>query len=135
MKKEISQVFNSYPVELRSHLKELRRIVLETAADTPEVDALKETLKWGQPSYLTPGGSTIRLGCVKNQPQQYAMFFHCQTLLIETFREVYGDIFRFDGKRAIIFNVDEAIDVNALKHCISLALRYHKLKSLPLLGM
>ena len=135
MQKEISQVFESYPVDVRQHLKELRTLILETAKETSGVDAVQETLKWGQPSYLARTGSTIRLGCVKNQPQQYAMFFHCQTLLIESFREVYGEVFCFDGKRAIVFESGESIDVNALKHCISLALRYHKLKSLPLLGM
>ena len=135
MNKDISKVFESYPADLRRPLEELRGLVLETANETPGVEAVQETLKWGQPSYLTAGGSTIRLGIVKSNPQQYAMFFHCQTLLIEPFREVYGDRFSFEGKRAILFNVDEKTDVNALKHCISLALRYHKLKSLPLLGL
>lgn len=135
MKKEISKVFASYPVDLRRNLRELRRLILETAHETTGVDAIQETLKWGQPSYLSRKGSTIRLGGVKDKPQQYAMFFHCQTLLIETFREVYGDRFHFDGKRAIVFDMDAAIDVNALKHCISLALTYHKIKALPLLGL
>ncbi len=135
MKKDISTVFKTYPVTLRRHLQELRTLILETASDTPGVEALSETLKWGQPSYLAVDGSPIRLGCVKSNPRQYAMYFHCQTLLIETFREVYGDRFTFEGKRAILFDVDERIDMNALKHCISLALRYHKLKSLPLLGL
>ena len=38
----------------------LRQIVLDTASETEGVDALEETLKWGEPSYLTRDGSTIR---------------------------------------------------------------------------
>ncbi len=41
---------------------------------------------------------------------------------------------RFEGNRAVLFDVDTSIPVAELKHCISLALTYHKVKHLPLLG-
>ena len=56
------------------------------------------------------------------------------TSLVDTFRELYGDVFMFEGNRAIVFGEADEIPVAELKHCISLALTYHRVKRLPLLG-
>lgn len=106
----------------------LRQLILDVAAETKGVGPLEETLKWGQPSYLTArsgSGSTIRIDRVKSQNGQYAMYFHCQTTLVDTFRETYRGEFRFEGNRSIVFDEDDEIPVEALSHCISLALTYH----------
>ncbi len=68
-------------------------------------------------------------------PGQYAICFHCKTRLIETFREHYGDMLQFESNRAIIFDMEASVPVDEVKHCISLALSYHKVKHLPLLGV
>ena len=84
--------FDAYPKPLKPKLLALRRLILDTARTTKGVGALEETLKWGQPSYLTPetkSGSTIRIDQVKSGADQYAVYFHCQTNLVETFRELY----------------------------------------------
>ena len=66
--------------------------------------------------------------------RDYAMYFNCNTSLVDTFKELYGDLFNFEGNRAIVFNETDELVVNELKHCISLALTYHRVKRLPLLG-
>ena len=79
----------------------LRRLIFDTARTTKGVGALQETLKWGQPSYLTPqtnSGSTIRIDQVKSAAGQYAVYFHCQTDLVETFRELYPTQLRYRGQ-------------------------------------
>jgi hypothetical protein len=89
---------------------------------------LEEALKWGQPSYLTAAtksGSAIRIDRVKASANHYAMYFHCQTDLVATFRELYPTELTTAGNRAIIFNADDAIPEAALCHCIALALTYH----------
>jgi hypothetical protein len=61
---EVAAVFNSYPQNIRTKLMFLRQLILETAASTEGVGELEETLKWGEPSYLTSktkSGSTIRI--------------------------------------------------------------------------
>ena len=58
--------------------------------------------EWGEPSYLVKGGSTIRMDWKKANPEQYAMYFHCKTKLVDTFKELYQDVFKFEGNRAII---------------------------------
>ncbi len=131
---DVARVFDSYPEPIRKKMMRLRQLVLDTALETEGVDALEETLKWGEPSYLTKGGSTIRMDWKDSTPDQYAMCFNCNTSLVNTFKAVYGDVFTFEGSRAIVFGEIDDLPVNALKHCISLALTYHRVKHLPSLG-
>ena len=98
------------------------------ASETKGVGRLEEALRWGQPSYLTTdsrSGSTIRLGWAKSPQDRYAMYFHCQTTLVDTFKEMYRSEFRFEGNRSIVFDGDDEIPFEELSHCISLALTYH----------
>lgn len=123
----IDVVFDGYPKPVKARLLALRRLILDTAKATKGVGALEETLKWGQPSYLTPetkSGSTIRIDQVKPVPGQYAVFFHCQTNLVETFRELYPEL-TYGGNRSILFDAQHKIPKAALRHCVALALTYH----------
>ena len=109
-------------------------MILETASGADAVGEVRETLKWGQPSYLTKSGSTIRIDWRESSPEQYAMYFHCGSVLIDTFKELYRGQLDFEGNRAIVFEADEAFPVDAIRQCILLALTYHLRKHLPLLG-
>ena len=133
--KEVEKVFNNYPEEMREKLMFLRKLVIETAEETDGVKSLEETLKWGEPSYLTKGGSTIRMDWKKSKPDQYAMYFNCKTKLVDTFKERYKDEFKYEGNRAIVFHKNDTIPINELKHCILLSLTYHSIKNLPMLGV
>jgi len=129
---EIEAIFAGYPLALRKKLRALRRLILDTARKTDGVGPLQETLKWGQPSYLpaqSGSGTTVRIDGVKGEPDRYAMFFHCQTNLVTTFRDIYPNELTYQGNRSILFNLDETIDEAALRHSIALALTYHQRKS------
>lgn len=130
----VEKIFDNYPVRLSDRLKELRQLIIATANETEGLDKLIETKKWGEPSYLTKSGSTIRLGPVRNHPNLFAMYFICTTGLITTFRMIYGDQLKFEGNRAILFDLKEPVPKNPIQHCITLALTYHKVKHLPMLG-
>src|SRR5882724_11782830 len=122
----VDAVFNAYPKPIKARLLALRRLIFDTAKATKGVGALQETLKWGQPSYLTPetkSGSTVRIDHVDGK--RYAIFFHCQTDLVETFRELYPDKWSYGGNRCILLSADDRIDEAALRHCVALALTYH----------
>ncbi len=128
----VAAVFAGYPPALRRKLHKLRRLILETARTTEGVGHLEETLKWSQPSYLpaeTGSGTTVRIDQVKDEPGRYAMYFHCQTNLVETFRAIYPNELTYGGNRSILFELDKTIDEAALKHCIALALTYHQRKA------
>ena len=123
----VDAIFNAYPNPVRSKLKALRRLIFDTADTTKGVGALEETLKWGQPSYLTAeskSGSTIRIDQVKAEAGGYAVYFHCQTDLVETFRELYPEL-RYGGNRSILLDAGEKPPEKALRHCVALALTYH----------
>jgi len=123
----VDAVFNTYPKAVKAKLLALRRLIFDTARMTKGVGALQETLKWGQPSYLTTetkSGSTIRIDRIKSAADQYAVYFHCQTDLVATFRERYPEL-SYGGNRSIIFNAQDELPQAALRHCVALALTYH----------
>lgn len=132
--KDVSEKFNAYPDHMRKKLMFLRQLVLDTVAEIDDIDNIEETLKWGEPSYLTKSGSTIRIDWKESKPEQYAMYFHCKTKLVDTFKELYCETFKFEGNRAIIFNENDDVPVEELKHCILLSLTYHRRKHLWMLG-
>lgn len=131
----VELVFNNYPDAVRNKLLTLRELVIETAKEIKGVTILEETLKWGEPSYLTESGSTLRIDWKPQKPDQYAMYFKCTSRLVETFKLIFKDSFTYDGNRAIVFRIEDKIPKDDLKNCIKAALTYHKVKHLPTLGI
>jgi Domain of unknown function (DU1801) len=125
---EVARVFAAYPSKLRKRLLALRRMIFDVAR-REEVGKLQETLKWGEPAYVTAesgSGSTVRINRHKKQDGQYAIYFHCQTTLVDSFRTLFADVFNFEGNRCIVFHENDRVPVAALKHCIAMALTYHR---------
>jgi hypothetical protein len=123
--------FNAYPPRVRSKLLSLRELVFETASKTKEAGELQETMKWGEPAYVTArtkSGSTIRMDWKARTPDQYALYFHCRSGLVDTFRTLFPNELRFEGDRALVFELDGRIPKDALAFCIGAALTYHSSK-------
>jgi hypothetical protein len=122
----VQAVFDSYPPALRKKLLALRQLVLDTAASTEGVGAIDETLKWGEPAYVTVNkkGSTVRIDRKKNQ-DRYAIYFNCNTTLVDTFRSMFPHSFSFEGNRAMVFDVGDTLPKEELAFCIGMALTYH----------
>jgi hypothetical protein len=107
-------------------LRPLRRLVLETAAATPGVGEIQESLKWGEPSYspLKKGvGSSVRIALHKDG--KISMNFICHTGLVAKFRELYPHTLDFEGNRTIIIDPAAPLPWQELRHCVALALTYH----------
>ncbi|SEB81515.1 protein of unknown function (DU1801) [Tenacibaculum sp. MAR_2009_124] len=132
---EVALIFKNYPEKVKKQMQTLRELVLKTAEELEQVSKIEETLKWGEPSYVTKTGSTLRMDWKVKTPEQYAMYFQCSSRLVETFKVIFPDSFSYEGKRAIVFQLDEEIPKEKLKHCIKSALLYHKVKHLPTLGI
>ena len=115
----VAAVFEAFPAEVRARLLGLRaRIVAVALAEHIE---LEEALRWGQPAYLAPKGSTIRLGVPRSGG--FAIYTHCQTTLISDFKAICPEL-KFEGNRAVHFstNEDPPETIDLLIHA---ALTYH----------
>jgi hypothetical protein len=133
IKSEVEAVIDSYPEVMKSKLLFLRQLIFDTAASLDDIGEIEETLKWGEPSYLTPkskSGSTIRIAWKKAKENQYSIFFKCTANLVPTFKEKFPQTFNFGGNRSIDFNLDDEVPIEELKQCIALALTYHRNKKL-----
>jgi hypothetical protein len=127
MNRAVAKAFASYPPAIRRKLMALRRMIFETAAALDGVGEIEETLKWGEPAYVTSqsrSGSTIRLGWKKARPSQYALYVNCQTTLVDSFRSMYPREFKFEGNRAMVFDEKDIVPVGPLSSCIEVALTY-----------
>ncbi len=123
----VDAVYGAFPSAVRSHLLQVRAMVFAAASD-PRIGRLTETLKWGQPSYLTDApksGTTIRLGLHSKFPGHCALFVPCQTSLIGQWRDLYTGALKFDGNRAILLDPGKPLPGDPLRHCIAMALTYH----------
>ncbi len=127
----VRAVFDSYPPKVRAQLLGLRKLILDTAERIEGVGPLTETLKWGEPAYLTGAsrsGSTIRLGWKPRRPEQIAIYFNCRTSLVDDFRTLFPAL-SYEGNRAIVFGADDKLPENELASCIAAALTYHRHKA------
>jgi hypothetical protein len=128
MENKVQQKFSSYPDHIKPKMESLRDLIYEVAQTTEGVGKLKETLKWGEPAYLTQqtkSGTTVRIDWKPKSPNQIGMYVSCNTTLVSTFRTMFGDDLCFEGNRAIVFPVDKPIPKKQLMICIQMALRYH----------
>ena len=132
---KVEKVFANYPDFVRPKMLYLRQLVIETAEEIEGLSKMEETLKWGEPSYITKKGSTLRMDWKEKTANQYAMYFQCTSRLIPTFKLVFNHQFYFEGNRAIIFPLDQKIPEAELKECIKACLTYHKVKNMMTLGI
>jgi Domain of unknown function (DU1801) len=126
--KQTRDALSGLPDHLKEKLFSLRDLILETAVENPAIGPLEETLKWGEPAFLTSAtkaGTTVRINRHNKDDNQYAMYVHCQTDLLDRYRQLYSDTLTFDGDRAVVFNIAEKPPLEAVKHCIAMALTYH----------
>jgi hypothetical protein len=129
MPADVARAFDGFPYPIRRRMIAVRRLIFAIAEATAGVGALTETLKWGEPAYLTEAtrsGSTIRLGRLKSSMNRGAILFNCRTTLVETFRARFPDAFAYDGTRALLIDAGGPLPKVELASCLALALTYHR---------
>jgi hypothetical protein len=129
MPADVASAFAAFPERVRARLLEVRNLIFETAADIKGVGLLTETLKWGEPVYLTQAtgsGSTIRLGRFRSSERDCAVLFNCRTTLVDDFRERFPGVFVYEKNRAIVLDASKPLPKAPLSSCLGMALTYHR---------
>ncbi len=129
MPAEVAAAFSAFPERVRARLLEVRELIFETAADIKGVGPLTETLKWGEPAYLTQAtgsGSTVRLGWLRSSERACAVLFNCRTTLIDDFRDQFSDVFAYEKNRALLLDAGKPLPEAPLRSCLGMALTYHR---------
>lgn len=126
---DVAVAFAAFPEQVRGRLLEVRRLIFAMAAETAGVGPLTETLKWGEPAYLTEAtasGSTVRLGMPRSPGGMGAVLFNCRTTLVETFRTQFAEVFVFQGNRAILLDPSVPLPAEQLAMCLAMSLTYRR---------
>ncbi|TNY34357.1 DUF1801 domain-containing protein [Pelagovum pacificum] len=118
----------TWPSAVRRRALDLRALTFDVAARTNGVGPLTETLKWGEPAYLTAAtgsGTTLRIAPVRGDEAVCGLFVNCRTTLVDTFRERFGDSLDCRGDRLVAVPTTGAVpqEVGA---CIALTLTYFR---------
>lgn len=124
----VESIFQSYPDIYRLPLMQIRELIFYTAESLSNVEPLLETLKWNQPSYVThetKSGSTIRID--RFGQNKIAVFFHCKTTLVDTFKVMFPEL-EYSKNRAIILDPNFPLPLDELSLCFEIALTYHAAK-------
>lgn len=122
----VASLFASYSQPSQQKLRSIRDAIFRVANETPVVGQIEETLKWGQPAYLTwqsKSGTTIRISTLRSGG--FGIFAHCQTTVISDFKLLFPKEFRYDGNRGVIFNETDELNFDHLDILIHGALTYH----------
>lgn len=141
MNEAIRKKFESYPVAVRPKLEFLRNLILEVAQNTESVSEIEETLKWGEPAYVTlpswletkaggrkkvkASGTTLRIDWKPKAPDQYAIYVNCKTNLIDSYNSLFPGVFVFEGSRALVFELEQELPIEELRVCLKMGLTYH----------
>ncbi|MGL5009050.1 MAG: DUF1801 domain-containing protein [Paracoccaceae bacterium] len=126
MTDQVRAVFVGCSGPVRDGLLRLRGLIFAAAADHPEVGAVVESLRWGQPAYLTPetgAACSLRIGALREDG--FGLFVHCQTDLIANFLAGPGAGHRHDGTRGVLFRDVTDIRDGPISMLIAGALTYH----------
>lgn len=122
---DIQAAFDRQSAGIRDRLLGVRGMIFDVAAGDTRIGSLAETLKWGEPAYLTVetgSGSTVRLGGTKGPTARPAILVNCRTRLVADCRSRFGPIFDYEGKRMIV--LPDGAPCDALRHLLWLALTY-----------
>ncbi len=125
---QVAAHFAAYPASVKKKMLSLRELIFDVAAQSPAIGELEETLKWGEPAYLTAqskSGSTVRIDWKPKAPEQLAVYFNCNTNLVESFKSLLPKDFEFEGQRALLMKLSEPLPKKELSYCIAASLTYH----------
>jgi hypothetical protein len=125
---EVREILRAYPKPIQTKLLALRTLLYKIAEETEGVGVLEETVRWGQASYLpsaSKSGSMIRIDRYRKDDSRCALYFFCQTTLVDSFKEMFGAALTYEGNRAVIVDVAGELNTPVISQCMEMALTYN----------
>ncbi len=122
----------NWPANAQKHFARTRCIVHDIA-ETADIGALDEALKWGQPAWRPKRprvGSTLRVDWSPTTPDRLLAFVDCKTDLAQQMDTRFPGQFHNDGRRALGFALNTPLDEDAVWQLAHLTLTYHRAKRL-----
>ena len=132
--KSFSEAWKRIPRELIPLADKIRSLIFSSAREL-ELDYLSLTTKWGEASFVSSKGVTIRLAAYKHQQGALGVFFPCSSTMIQNCKELFPEEFEYEKQRAIILSKEGKLNTLTLELVIRAALNYHRVKQEPNLGM
>jgi hypothetical protein len=68
---------------------------------------------------------SVRIDWKAKSPEQLAVYFNCNTNLVESFKSLFLQDFEFEGQRALLMKVKDPLPKKELSFCIAASLTYH----------
>ncbi|WP_444995866.1 DUF1801 domain-containing protein [Aliikangiella sp. IMCC44359] len=124
----LKSIINTYPSEAQSKFNQLRELVFNVAESNPAIGSINETVKWGEPAYLTEKkriGTTIRIVWKQKNKDFIGIYLNCKTTLVETIATLFPDDFVVLGNRGLLIKLDDEIPYDAICFCFEMSLTYH----------
>lgn len=125
---KVAAVIDNWPAPAQARFHHCRSIIQRVAAADPAIGPLTETLKWGEPSFLTEmtgAGSTLRMAWKSTAPGELGLFVICRTDSLADLRDLYPDTFRYEGTRAAFLPLNVAVNDDAVAFLARIVLTYH----------
>ncbi|WP_299470451.1 DUF1801 domain-containing protein [uncultured Roseibium sp.] len=122
------EAISQHPEPVKDRLLQLRRLILEVAEHNDAIGEVEETLKWGQPSFLTvkpKTGTTVRIDRDTSGEGDVVLFVHCQTSLVSHWRALFPDV-SFGGNRSVHFKSEDPLPEDEIRQMITMAFTYHR---------
>lgn len=125
---EVVAAVADWPDTAQARMRTLRALILAVARDCG-AGPLTETLKWGEPAWLTErtkSGTTLRMGWKPGRPDHLALLVNCRTDLVDRYRARFPTEFTYEGDRAVLVPVAGPVADEPLRRVIAMALCYHR---------
>ncbi len=132
--KSFDEAWNRIPKELLGLADQIKDLIFSCAQEL-QLGSLILTTKWGEASFVSKKGVTIRIAAYKHQENTLGIFFPCSSTMIHTCRDLFPAEFDYEKNRAILISAKNKTNQQALKLLLRSALEYHNVKQAPHLGM
>ncbi|MGM0219324.1 DUF1801 domain-containing protein [Enterococcus sp. AZ126] len=119
---DVPSIYSDYSQNEQDKIQEIIGVIVSVSEDL-NIE-LTTSIKWNQLSFSCQNGTPIRVD--RFSEGVIGIFVHCQTTLVEEWREIFGGTMLYSKTRAILLDSNKLLPEKELEMCIQMALNYKK---------